>query len=301
MAATTRNKILVTGPSGSSLPLQLVRAVLGASGQSDKADALGSASLQTEGGLVVPWSVTTKYYNAVLDFWVLDGTWDPSETASDGDADGEDGLSAGDWEAVGSAIDAIAVVLDRKQPPGDGFLASWSAFAERFGPAVQVCVGFNHDEGVEDPADVHEWCIENGFEYISVSGPGEEGESTVVDANETSGISRVIEALQAHAWEVSGAPSTSRRTAGTLFDREDIGELLDVDPAEAPFPSNEEIDAMHNSLFGGIDDDDGFDATINKLQRLRDKVQELPDQDRHALAAQVGLAFLKQFEADSSS
>jgi hypothetical protein len=58
---------------------------------------------------------------------------------------------------------------------------------------------------------------------------------------------------------------------------------------------------MHNSIFGGIDDEDGFEATVEKLQKLRAVGSKLPEADRQALAAQVGLAFLKQFETDSAA
>lgn len=84
----------------------------------------------------MPWNVSTKYYSTVLDFWLLaSGMWDPSETADEAGNDNrvepdmalerneekdqndilEATMSAGDWELVGSAIDAIALVVDRKQ------------------------------------------------------------------------------------------------------------------------------------------------------------------------------------------
>lgn len=64
------------------------------------------------------------------------------------------------------------------------------------------------------------------------------------------------------------------------------------------FPSGDEVNAMHHSIFDGIDDEDGFEATIERLQKLRGIAESLPDAERHSLAAQVGLAFLKQFDAD---
>jgi hypothetical protein len=184
--------------------VSLLAAILDASGQGEKAQALASVNIESEGGLVVPWEVSTKYYSTVLDFWVLASTWDPTETTEDIELnregyerqhdDGEDngqedlgadvdpsGLSAGDWAAVGGAVDAIALVVDHKQPPLPEFLASWSAFVERFAPAVQVCIGFNdHSKDDEETHEVFEWCISNGFEYIKVAKHETKGD-TVTD------------------------------------------------------------------------------------------------------------------------
>lgn len=121
-------------------------------------------------------------------------------------------------------------------------------------------------------------------------------------AVELFGVARVIEALQSHTWDNtdSGAASLGGLAGGREFlDRDQIRDLLDLDPAQGSnLPSQEEIEAMHRSIFGGIDEEDGFEATVDRLQKLREAGRNLPSEERHTLAAQVGLAFLKQFESD---
>ena len=118
---------------------------------------------------------------------------------------------------------------------------------------------------------------------------------------DNSGISRVVEALQSHAWDFGGLfPSMYSDDRTDLFDEDaDAKDILGADPLHGPLPSGNEVDAMHRSIFGGIDDEGGIEETIAKLQKLRDLGSTLPAGERQTLAAQVGLAFLKQFDEDS--
>ncbi|ORZ02596.1 hypothetical protein BCR43DRAFT_481804 [Syncephalastrum racemosum] len=292
-----RNKILVVGQTGQDL-VEFVKGVFKTNNEvfpeSLVNEELKAAENQVS-GIRIPWTIKNKYYTAKVDYWLDQVT--PSQTdVIAGYADPNN--------SVGRVVDAFVYVFRKDQPETFEGVKAWTTFIENCSPSIQLCVSFGAGPDMED--SVEGWCVEHQFEYVDLEAKQQE------ELNKA-GWGLALDALQANMWDGMSQNAQHQDTIeqGNASDLDieldsdllkELGKLRMENSAEddgegddlTGMPTKEEIEKMHAQLFGGIDDEDGLDKTLETMQALREQGKNLPDAERRKLAAQVALSFSAQ-------
>ncbi|KAI9199760.1 uncharacterized protein BJ171DRAFT_517680 [Polychytrium aggregatum] len=243
---------------------------------------------------VVPWRLETKYYVADLQIWV--DQIDSKQTLEEVQQF---------CEAVGSAIDAIIYVFDKTDEAelGLSIIENWAHFVHEYEPNIALCVAFSSRRTCDLDApssETEDWCIANGFEYIDMDlSPAEPDEFGYV---EKVGLDRIVEALESNLWDghrPKGTRPANRPASAVPIDPTELGND-DFGPFVQPnhevfdgleeMPTDEDISKVHELLFGGADNDDSFERTLQTLRNFHHS-ETLDDKDRRAFAAKIALSF----------
>lgn len=63
---------------------------------------------QDHSGVTIPWTIDTKYYSVQVDFWI-------DETESQGTAELERMIEAGDLDEMGTVVEAVVFCFSKNQ------------------------------------------------------------------------------------------------------------------------------------------------------------------------------------------
>ncbi|CAG8495235.1 5089_t:CDS:2 [Acaulospora morrowiae] len=316
-----RNKILVLGRRNVG-KLSIIKQILSSSNQRideiilDQNNENGETSDNANhAGMKIPWKIITKYYTANVEFWV-------DETVHKSQLDSEviDGYE-NEENGIGKVVDAILFIFKKNEPSTFDDIQAYLPFIQKYEPSITLAVGtgrnIQHDtiDAENDPFE--DWCIENGFEYVDLDMKKRDDEIA-----ERVGIERILEALQSHMWEDMTRLSKTNKTSDHIEDtnNKELSEAISQlnhkennshlesapefdDHNSAPFddndteffgdalPSQQEIESMHQHIFGDFDDEDGFDKVLARLNSLRERGKTLSDDERRKLAARVACSF----------
>ncbi|KNC76892.1 hypothetical protein SARC_10635, partial [Sphaeroforma arctica JP610] len=278
----------------------------------------------------VLYHIDNKYYEEDVDFRICHSPKDISEQTFD-------------------RVEGVIVFYHKLKP--SKVQALWAPWASKIGddmPELAMCVNVDTplaEDGVdnqkEGPAfDVNEWCLESGFEHVSVvcgeALRSDAGQSRLTD-EDMNGSDRIVEALHCTMWStmrMKGDKDTGASTRNTshivdgddaevdinLNEHDDIDTIqpshdirstaeesrtsAQVDADLAAFLTPDEMKFMEGGFFG---DDTNPDDPMDNLEKsfmlmnsLKEKVSTLPMEQRHIVAERVAMAFYHAMDGGDS-
>ncbi|XP_006831569.1 PREDICTED: alpha- and gamma-adaptin-binding protein p34 isoform X1 [Chrysochloris asiatica] len=248
-----------------------------------------------------PWTIDNKYYSADINLCVVPNKFLVTPE-------------------VAESVQAFVVYFDSSQKSGLDSVSSWLPLAEAWLPEVMLLVCERVCENGVNRQKAQEWCIKHGFELVELS--PEELPEEDDDFPESTGVKRIVQALNANVWSnvvmkndrnqgfsllssLAGANHTIGSAESSEQPRlptEDRAESLmehrgsASNTAEAPVDSI--VDPMLDldiqelaSLTTGRGDLENFERLFSKLKEMKDKAATLPHEQRKLHAEKVAKAF----------
>ncbi|GAB1294333.1 Alpha- and gamma-adaptin-binding protein p34 [Apodemus speciosus] len=148
------------------------------------ADILGTedAAVEATSGDAVrfyPWTIDNKYYSAEVSLCVV-----PSRCLVTAE--------------LAQLVQALVVYFDSTQKSGLDSVSSWLPLAETWLPEVMILVCDRVCEDGINRQQAQEWCVKHGFELVELS--PEELPEEDDDFPESTGVKRIVQALNANVW-----------------------------------------------------------------------------------------------------
>ncbi|KAJ1934572.1 hypothetical protein FBU59_005655 [Linderina macrospora] len=277
----------------------------------------------SQGGTIaqVPWTITTKYFSAPVEFWVdhtepLDSkhqqfmqAWvaskDPSLEASESEIPVDESMNELHVH-LGEVTDSVVFVFDPAQPESFYDILPWAKFAMTQSPSVLLCVAMGASQGSEEDSDRwFRWCIGNGWEWVDL---------TDTDPDSEYSVSRIREALEANEWSTMKMKSREAEPAAKPAAGEP-GPTADSDSDNGPRPTDgktldewdqfervagqidaSRVTALNRSFFAdGMLDGDEMATALEKIRQARDEIGQMDDPEQARLrAAELALAIAKR-------
>ncbi|XP_075860618.1 alpha- and gamma-adaptin-binding protein p34 isoform X2 [Microcebus murinus] len=126
-----------------------------------------------------PWTIDNKYYSADINLCVVPNKF--LVTAE-----------------IAESVQAFVVYFDSTQKSGLDSVSSWLPLAEAWLPEVMILVCDRVSENGVNRQKAQEWCIKHGFELVELS--PEELPEEDDDFPESTGVKRIVQALNANVW-----------------------------------------------------------------------------------------------------
>ncbi|XP_065797471.1 alpha- and gamma-adaptin-binding protein p34 isoform X2 [Muntiacus reevesi] len=126
-----------------------------------------------------PWTIDNKYYSADINLCVVPNKF--LVTAE-----------------IAESVQAFVVYFDSTQKSGLDSVSSWLPLAESWLPEVMILVCDRVSENGINRQKAQEWCIKHGFELVELS--PEELPEEDDDFPESTGVKRIVQALNANVW-----------------------------------------------------------------------------------------------------
>ncbi|KAM4660525.1 alpha- and gamma-adaptin-binding protein p34 isoform 2-T2 [Amazona ochrocephala] len=249
-----------------------------------------------------PWTIDNKYYSADIHLCVVPNTF----------------LVTAD---IAESVQAFVVYFDSTIKSGLDNVSEWLTLTEEWLPEVMILVCNRVSENGVNRQKAQEWCIKHGFELVELS--PEELPDEDDDFPESTGVKRIVQALNANVW--SNVVMKSDRTQGfgllsTLAGanhsiRSEESQDTEPNPAaaerEESYSDNREDGASTNNLQMDsivdpvLDTDiqelaslttregdlENFERLFSKLKEMKDKAATLPHEQRKLHAEKVAKAF----------
>ncbi|XP_033905705.1 alpha- and gamma-adaptin-binding protein p34-like isoform X2 [Acipenser ruthenus] len=206
-------------------------------------DGLLGPSSQTGEVRWYPWTINNKYYTADICLCAVPNRFLVTSEIAEG-------------------VQAFIVYFDSNTKSGLDGVSLWLPLAEDWSPEVLILVCDRVSENGVNRQTAQEWCIAHGFELVELN--PEEVPDEDDDFPESTGIKRIVQALNANVWsnmEMKDDP------------------MLDMDIQELA------------SLTTGDADVENFERLFSKLKEMKDKAVTLPHDQRKLHAEKVAKAF----------
>uniref|UniRef100_A0A8C5PD50 Alpha and gamma adaptin binding protein n=1 Tax=Leptobrachium leishanense TaxID=445787 RepID=A0A8C5PD50_9ANUR len=247
-----------------------------------------------------PWRIDNKYYSADVNICVVPST-------------------AQVTTPLAETIQAFVIYFDSTVKSGLEKVSLWLPFLEDWLLDVMILVCERTSDTGVSRQTAQEWCIKHGFELVELD--PEELPDEDDDFPESTGVTRIIQALNANVW--SNVEMKSEQAFGIFSslasmnhvpeNSEDLhGDILvssegsPEDAAEQGRGSashcNSQVDTIVDplmdldirelaSLTSGDGDLENFSRLFTKLQEMKDKAASLPHEQRKLHAEKVAKAF----------
>lgn len=190
-------------------------------------------------------------------------------------------------------VEAVVLYFDSSVKDALEQVESWLPFVNEYESEIKILLT-NNVQNDETPTTnctkkmVLEWCVGKGFELVELEPIIDEDSSNVEDDfPETTGVNRIIQALNAHVW-----PNLVMKTAS---DATKVPKKIDWIQSNL---SREQL-GLEESLEELLDDDD-FSQLFPKLADFKERISSLPELDRKTAAEQVVKAFWKAMGGDEN-
>ncbi|XP_056110415.1 alpha- and gamma-adaptin-binding protein p34 [Rhinichthys klamathensis goyatoka] len=289
----TLPSILVTSCDSSFKEEELIRQILGS-------ESLPQATKIEERVSWFPWTINNKYYTANVSLCVVSSKFDMNAE-------------------VARSMQAFIVYFDSKTKDALNNVNSWLSVVEELAPEVLILV-CDHvcDSGVSRQ-EAQQWCLAHAFELVELNPEDLPDEDD--DFPESTGIKRILQALNANVWssvemkdvhnqgfglmsslvashhnnprpsqETLSSHSPSNSTdEGTESQRAENNQNNAVDTVVDPM-IDIDIQELAN-LTAGDADVENFERLFTKLKEMKDKASSLPHEQRKVHAEKVAKAF----------
>ncbi|CAN0537118.1 unnamed protein product [Rangifer tarandus platyrhynchus] len=249
-----------------------------------------------------PWTIDNKYYSADINLCVVPNKF--LVTAE-----------------IAESVQAFVVYFDSTQKSGLDSVSSWLPLAESWLPEVMILVCDRVSENGVNRQKAQEWCIKHGFELVELS--PEELPEEDDDFPESTGVKRIVQALNANVWSnvvmknernqglnllssLTGANHSigsaetchsepcelaAARTESLSDHRGAASDTADVQVDSAVDPMLDLDIQELASLTTGGGDLENFERLFSKLKEMKDKAATLPHEQRKMHAEKVAKAF----------
>ncbi|XP_076781857.1 alpha- and gamma-adaptin-binding protein p34 isoform X2 [Arvicanthis niloticus] len=287
---------LVTSCSATFTGDRLVQHILGTE------DAVVEAT-SSDAVRFYPWTIDNKYYSAEVNLCVV-----PSKFLVTAE--------------IAESVQAFVVYFDSTQKSGLDSVSSWLPLAETWLPEVMILVCDRVCEDGINRQQAQEWCIKHGFELVELN--PEELPEEDDDFPESTGVKRIVQALNANVW--SNVVMKNDRSQGfSLLNslaggNHHIGSAESCHSEQEPSPTAERTESLPSqrsgacgsagtqvdstvdpmldldiqelaSLTAGGGDLENFERLFSKLKEMKDKAATLPHEQRKLHAEKVAKAF----------
>ncbi|XP_039933040.1 alpha- and gamma-adaptin-binding protein p34 isoform X2 [Hirundo rustica] len=222
---------------------------------------------------------------------------------------------------IAEAVQAFVVYFDSTAKTGLEGVSEWLPLTEEWLPEVMILVCDRVSENGVNRQKAQEWCIKHGFELVELS--PEELPDEDDDFPESTGVMRIVQALNANVWSnvvmkgdrtqgfgllstLAGAnrsrgceetperesnPSPGEREESQLDGGEDGAGTNSLEPDSAGDPMLDMDIQELASLTTRDGDLENFERLFSKLKEMKDKAATLPHQQRKLHAEKVAKAF----------
>ncbi|KAM9312672.1 alpha- and gamma-adaptin-binding protein p34 [Gastrophryne carolinensis] len=249
---------------------------------------------EVEGIRQYPWRIDNKYYTATVNICIVPST-----------------SHVNTW--VSESVQAFIVYFDSTVTSGLEKVSSWLPLLEDWVLDVMILVCDRASETGVSRQAAQEWCIQHGFELVELN--PEELPDEDDDFPESTGVTRIVQALNANVWsnvemknEQSygifsslAAVNHSPETSGDLQENVSVSSGVaaeDQGRNHCDSQINNLVDPMLDldirelaSLTSGEGDLENFGRLFSKLQEMKDKAATLPHEQRKLHAEKVAKAF----------
>ncbi|XP_010361916.1 alpha- and gamma-adaptin-binding protein p34 isoform X1 [Rhinopithecus roxellana] len=250
-----------------------------------------------------PWTIDNKYYSADINLCVVPNKF--LVTAE-----------------IAESVQAFVVYFDSTQKSGLDSVSSWLPLAEAWLPEVMILVCDRVSEDGVNRQKAQEWCIRHGFELVELS--PEELPEEDDDFPESTGVKRIVQALNANVWS-NVVMKNDRNQGFSLLNsltgtNHSIGLADPCHPEQPHLPAEDRTESLSDhrsgasnttdaqvdsivdpmldldiqelaSLTTGGGDVENFERLFSKLKEMKDKAATLPHEQRKVHAEKVAKAF----------
>lgn len=288
--------VLVTSCDGGFKEEELIKEILGSK-------TLPEPTKREETVVWFPWTINNKYYTADVRLCVVPSTFQMSAE-------------------IAQSMQAFIAYFDSTSKDGLDKLQPWISVVEDIDPEVLILVCDRIYENGVSRHEAQQWCLAHGFELVEVNPQELPDEDD--DFPESTGVKRIIQALNANVWSSvemkdghnqsfglmsslvaarhnnprnsSQEPpqSSSLPVEGTVGNEE----TLHTERTNPETQGDAVVDAMTDldiqelaNLTAGDADVDNFERLFTKLKEMKDKASSLPHEQRKVHAEKVAKAF----------
>ncbi|XP_062922236.1 alpha- and gamma-adaptin-binding protein p34 isoform X3 [Mobula hypostoma] len=245
-----------------------------------------------------PWTIDNKYYTATVQLCVVSDKFKVTKEIAD-------------------LVEAFVIYFDSTTSSGLDEVSTWLPLTQEWSPEVLILVCDRvSDNGVSRQA-AQQWCIQHGFELVELN--PEELPDEEDDFPESTGVTRIIQALNANVWSnvemktdrpqdfgilssLTGVLENSGTEAETqeyhrLTEPDDESLTEDTNRTSPPTDSVIADPTLHldiqelATLTTGEVDCENFERLFEKLKQMKDKAAALPHEQRKLHAEKVAKAF----------
>ncbi|XP_053321460.1 alpha- and gamma-adaptin-binding protein p34 [Spea bombifrons] len=247
-----------------------------------------------------PWTIDNKYYSADVKLCVV-----PS--------------AAHVTTQLAETIQAFIVYFDSTEKAGLEKVSSWLPLLEEWMLDVMILVCERVSDAGVSRQTAQEWCIQHGFELVELN--PEELPDEDDDFPESTGVTRIVQALNANVWSnvemkteqafgIFGSLLSMKQSPGGSENLQGDVSVPGGEAAEAPTDPGcgsgnrrgSEVGALVDpvvdldirelaSLTSADGDLENFSRLFSKLQEMKDKAATLPHEQRKLHAEKVAKAF----------
>nr|XP_033775561.1 alpha- and gamma-adaptin-binding protein p34 isoform X2 [Geotrypetes seraphini] len=249
-----------------------------------------------------PWTIDNKYYSATIRFCVVPNRFVVTPEIAD-------------------SLQAFIVYFDSTITSGLDSVSAWLPLTEEWLPDVLILVCDRVSDNGVSRQKAQEWCIKHGFELVELN--PEDAPDEDDDFPETTGVKRIVQALNANVWSnvkmkddhhqsfglfstLAGAHSARSQEAQQAEHSDAVtggmAESLQENGRGTEGTSDSRLDITVDpvldtdiqelaSLTTGDGDLENFSRLFTKLQEMKDKAATLPHEQRKLHAEKVAKAF----------
>ncbi|KAM8860453.1 alpha- and gamma-adaptin-binding protein p34 [Synchiropus picturatus] len=252
-----------------------------------------------------PWTINNKYYTADVRLCVVPSTFQMTSE-------------------VAQTMQAFVAYFDSTRKDGLERLQPWIPVVEDIAPEVLILVCDRVCDTGISRHEAQQWCLAHSFELVELNPqevPDEED-----DFPESTGVKRIIQALNANVWSsvemkdghnqgfglmsslVAARHNNPRSCPDPQSPETPVeGAIVNEEPNQPERRKEEDtiVDAMTDldiqelaNLTSG-DADDNFERLFTKLKEMKDKASSLPHEQRKAHAEKVAKAFWMAIGGDN--
>ncbi|XP_059191458.1 alpha- and gamma-adaptin-binding protein p34 [Centropristis striata] len=249
-----------------------------------------------------PWTINNKYYTADVRLCVVPSTFQMSSE-------------------IAQSMQAFIAYFDSTVKDGLEKLLSWISVVEDLAPEVLILVCDRVCENGVTRHEAQQWCLAHAFELVELNPQELPDEDD--DFPESTGVKRIIQALNANVWSSvemkdghnqgfglmsslvaarHNNPHSCQDSQSSTLPVEDS--LVSEETNHTESSANTEtqgdtvVDAMTDldiqelaNLTAGDADVDNFERLFTKLKEMKDKASSLPHEQRKVHAEKVAKAF----------
>ncbi|XP_067827440.1 alpha- and gamma-adaptin-binding protein p34 isoform X2 [Heptranchias perlo] len=246
-----------------------------------------------------PWTIDNKYYTAGVQLCVVPNKFILTKEIAD-------------------SVEAFLIYFDSTMKSGLDEVSTWLPLTQEWSPEVLILVCDRVSDNGVSRQTAQQWCIKYGFELVELN--PEELPDEEDDFPESTGVKRIIQALNANVWSnvemktdrpqdfgilssLTGVHENRETGAETQVEYHSLTEPDDESLAEdsnrvAAPQTDSVIDPMLHldiqelaTLTTGEVDCENFERLFEKLKEMKDKAATLPHEQRKLHAEKVAKAF----------
>ncbi|XP_078097363.1 alpha- and gamma-adaptin-binding protein p34 isoform X1 [Mustelus asterias] len=247
-----------------------------------------------------PWTIDNKYYTATVQVCVAPDKFKLTKEIAD-------------------TVEAFLIYFDSTTSSGLDEVSTWLPLTQEWTPEVLILVCDRVSDNGVSRQTAQKWCIKYGFELVELN--PEEVPDEEDDFPESTGVTRIIQALNANVWsnvemktdrpqdfgilssltgvlENCGTEAETQVEYHSLVEPDAESLAEDSDRVAALQPDSVIADPMLHldiqelaTLTTGEVDCENFERLFEKLKEMKDKAATLPHEQRKLHAEKVAKAF----------